>query len=324
MRRLKHNPKLFQAFLDPLVERYHRPSYLDSDPLGIAHDWKHPCDQEVVAIFSALLAYGNAKLIRRTLRELFDRFQGTSDTPERLIARYGRDPEGTRFFLEQAWRGIFYRFNSSADFVLLFELIARSTLQYGSVGEHFLRTYDPLTPGSLERSWASFMEDWKKDAISLNRAGLKGFSYFLTSPVDGSACKRWVMLLRWMGRRDEIDLGLWMEGSPLIHQVHPLRSADLFMPLDTHTGRITQYIGALTRKQYHWKSVIEVTEFFRNLRPEDPILYDFAISRLGILELCQKRYRVEICQSCSLLPVCQFAKRHSPKNSVSPRSRSTQ
>ncbi len=323
MRRAKHNPKLFQAFLDPLVERYHRPSYLDSDPLGIAHEWKNPRDQEVVAIFSALLAYGNAKLIRRTLRELFDRFQGTTDTPENLIERYGKDPEGTRIFLESSWRGIFYRFNSSQDFILLFELIARSTLKYGSVGEHFLQSYDPGTPGSLVSSWANFMEEWKRDATCLKRPGLKGFSYFLTSPADGSACKRWVMLLRWMGRRDEIDLGLWMEGSPLIRQVRPLESSDLFMPLDTHTGRITQYIGALNRKQFNWKSVIEVTEFFKNLRCDDPILYDFAISRLGILELCQKRYRVEICQACSLLPVCQFAKRHSPKNSDSPRSHST-
>ncbi|RYZ69750.1 MAG: TIGR02757 family protein [Proteobacteria bacterium] len=306
--RLKHNPNLFKGLLDPLIERYHRPAYLDSDPLGIAHEWKDPRDQEIVAIFSALLAYGNAQIIRRTLRALFDRFQGTGTRPSEWIKQYEKDPDATLQNLREEWNGIFYRFNSTGDLVLLFELIARSTLKFGSVGEHFLRFYDPNKPGSLEESWSAFIEDWSNDARELKRPGLKGFRYLLTSPKDGSACKRWVMLLRWMGRRDEIDLGLWMEGGLLVHS-RPLCSADLFMPIDTHTGRITQYIGILKRKQYNWKAVLEVTEFFKKLEPNDPILYDFALARLGILDLCQKRYRVEICQTCSLLPACQFAKK---------------
>ena len=91
------------------------------------------------------------------------------------------------------------------------------------------------------------------------------------------------------------------------------------MPLDTHTGRISQYIGLTKRKSLNWKAAVEITERLRDCDSEDPVRYDFALARLGILELCQRRFRVEICRDCDLLRVCRFAQKGLSKSA----SRST-
>jgi uncharacterized protein (TIGR02757 family) len=118
------------------------------------------------------------------------------------------------------------------------------------------------------------------------------------------------MFLRWMGRRDRLDLGLWMKGSALaggFPEGRALRSDQLIIPLDTHTGRISQYLALTSRKSLGWKAAVEVTEALRVCNSDDPVRFDFALSRLGILDLCRRSYRVEICRKCDLLKVCQFA-----------------
>jgi uncharacterized protein (TIGR02757 family) len=119
------------------------------------------------------------------------------------------------------------------------------------------------------------------------------------------------MFLRWMGRRDSVDPGLWTETSPLrdgFPKGRYLHSRQLVIPLDTHTGRITQYLELTRRKTLDWKTALEVTRNLRLCDPADPTRYDFAISRLGILDLCQRRYRKEICSRCELVRVCTHAK----------------
>jgi uncharacterized protein (TIGR02757 family) len=121
------------------------------------------------------------------------------------------------------------------------------------------------------------------------------------------------MFLRWMGRRDGLDPGLWSEGGALaatLPEGRFLRPDQLIIPLDTHTGRISQYLELTRRKSLNWLAAVEVTEALKLCDPADPVRYDFAMSRLGILDLCQKRFRMEICRNCELLQVCKFARKH--------------
>ena len=102
-----------------------------------------------------------------------------------------------------------------------------------------------------------------------------GIRFFFPSPLKGSACKRLNLFLRWMVRRgDEIDFGIWTEVSP----------AKLIMPLDTHVARIARRIGLTKMKQANWRMAQEVTRRLRAFDPEDPVKYDFALCRLGILK----------------------------------------
>lgn len=83
--------------------------------------------------------------------------------------------------------------------------------------------------------------------------------------------KRWMMYLRWMVRKDSLDMGLWKVMNP----------SELIMPLDTHTFTLSQKLGLLGRKQCDLKAALELTEMLRTFDPNDPIKYDFALYRLG-------------------------------------------
>ena len=98
----------------------------------------------------------------------------------------------------------------------------------------------------------------------------------LADPQRGSAAKRINLFLRWMVRRDEggVDFGLWKEIDP----------ADLFIPLDVHSGNTARQLGLLQRKQNDWKAVEELTSTLRELDPEDPVKYDYALFGIGIFE----------------------------------------
>ena len=86
-----------------------------------------------------------------------------------------------------------------------------------------------------------------------------------------SPYKRYNMFLRWMVRDDCLDMGLWKS----------IDKKDLILPLDTHTFKVSQKLGLLTRKTYDLKSAILITEKLRKFEPQDPIKYDFALYRIG-------------------------------------------
>jgi len=80
-----------------------------------------------------------------------------------------------------------------------------------------------------------------------------------------------MMYLRWMVRKDNLDLGLWSK----------IDKKDLLLPLDTHTFKVSERLGLLKRKTYDMKAAIEITNRLRQFDKEDPIKYDFALYRLG-------------------------------------------
>ena len=90
---------------------------------------------------------------------------------------------------------------------------------------------------------------------------------------------------------DGLDLGLWS-------CLHP---RDLVAPLDTHTFRIARRLRLTRRKTPGWQAALDLTRGLRQLDPEDPVKYDFALSRLGIVEGCPRHRRSGACELCELL-----------------------
>ena len=122
--------------------------------------------------------------------------------------------------------------------------------------------------------------------------------FLLSSPEAGSACKRMLLYLRWMIRpADGLDTGLWADGIP---------ASKLLIPLDTHTFRISRYLGLTARRAGDWKAAVEVTEALKRFDPADPVRYDFALCRLGILDLCPARRDERKCRPCDLYDVCRL------------------
>ncbi len=255
-------------FLEGLYTQYHRKEFLGSDPLEIVHRYSGPvfdqADQETVALIAALLAYGNVKQIRASVESLLQRLDHSADRPSLAL---GAD--------RRVFRGWVHRFNRGDDLWLLLRLLARSWKEHGSLGAH-LGQY--MKPGVLDFSEAldQLIREWKKWALELGPRSVAqsdSFGYLLTTPHAGSTCKRWCMLMRWMVRKDELDLGLWSEW---------IRPDQLVMPLDTHTGRISQKMKFTKRKSLNWKASLEVTRALKKYDAADPVKYDFAICRIGM------------------------------------------
>ena len=291
-----------RQLLEPLFLKYHDYRWLSSDPLEFLHHYPDSEDQEIVGIYAALLAYGNVRQIRASIQNLLRRIEGsTFRRPRNWIQELGGG--GNSLVQEEAagvLTGFVHRFHGAEEMVLLGKVIFESRRRYGSIGQHFC-SYLHSRDFTIETALGRFLSDWKDWSLRIDSAVASKLSYrhLLSSPQDGSCCKRWLMFLRWMGRKDDLDPGTWV---PL-----GLSPRQLVIPLDTHTGRISQYLGLTERKSLNWKAALEITERLKTADPEDPVKYDFALARLGILSLCQKKYRKEICDQCDLLGACRFA-----------------
>ncbi len=88
-----------------------------------------------------------------------------------------------------------------------------------------------------------------------------------------AANKKINMFRRWMVRDDgKVDLGLWK---------HSDKGA-LLIPLDVHVHRSALELGLTTRKGTNLKTVVEITDAFREIFPTDPCKGDFALFGYGI------------------------------------------
>ena len=115
-----------------------------------------------------------------------------------------------------------------------------------------------------------------------------GLTQLLSVPEKGSACKRMNLFLRWMVRKNDIDMGIWDRISP----------AKLIIPLDTHISRISRCLGLTGRTASDWKTAKQITESLMKLDPEDPLKYDFALCHQGISGLCKGSKSSESCSQC--------------------------
>ena len=109
-------------------------------------------------------------------------------------------------------------------------------------------------------------------ALQKNGANLtQGLRFLIgqkaTNPRTSSPLKRWNLFLRWVVRKDNIELGL--------------DKADLILPLDTHTFRLSKKLNLLQSKTYNLHSALEITRNLARFCAEDPVKYDFALYRLG-------------------------------------------
>lgn len=241
--------KEIEAYLNAHVESRNSADELCAerpDPLMIA---RRSMDQHF-ALTCALFAYGSAKAIVAFLASLES-------------IRLGDDEIKLRYALE----GKYYRFQSSEDIIQWF-LTLQSLRNAGGAEKYFMSGYNQ--GGVLEG-----LSHLIQSMYDLNPYRSQGYEFLIGKPVESvakaSAMKRWMMYLRWMVRRDELDMGLWSG----------INRSDLIMPLDTHTFNVSRRLGLLQRKQCDMRAALELTETLKTFDPNDPLKYDFALYRIG-------------------------------------------
>jgi uncharacterized protein (TIGR02757 family) len=217
------------------------------DPILVAHRYKDPA----ISLICALFAYGNVKQIVKFLDSLDFSLLTQSDEA-----------------IQEALQNHYYRFQKSEDVTALF--IALKRLGKKSSLEAVFKSGYAKNGNVIEGINASI-----ELLMSLYPHKTQGYSFLLsqvtTKTKGAGALKRWMMFLRWMVRDDNIDMGLWKG----------IDKADLIMPLDTHTFKVSKKLGLLQRKTYDLQAAIELTQTLKIFDKNDPLKYDFALYRIG-------------------------------------------
>jgi len=265
------NAPALRDVLEDLRLRYDG-RFLDSDPIGIVRRFDDPEDREIVGLIAAGLAYGRVASIRASLTDLLGRI---GPHPARAVTSFDPARDAHRF------DGFVHRFTRGRHIALLLHLLRQAKERAGTL-EAFFREGDEdpqaSTLGSALDVFGARL--FSLDARPFTEDGTiprnDGARWLLPLPAAGSACKRSCLFLRWMVRPDDgVDCGVWNRVSP----------SRLILPLDTHLVRVVRALGWTRRKSVGWPMALEVTARLRALDSADPIRFDFALSRLGILGL---------------------------------------
>lgn len=267
---------LLKERLDTLVATFDVTT-IQPDPLQLVLRYDDPRDQEVAGLIAAAFAYGRAEYIVSNIGAVLEKM---TPSPARYLRTFDEREAAKRF------AGFAHRFHKTPDLVALLAAIAK----HDSLAALFKDCYD-ASDADIGPSLSRFVHRLLPTAHRLPT-----LAYLLTDPADGSACKRMNLYLRWMVRRTPPDLGIWDFVDP----------AKLVMPVDTHIHRIATFLGLNDRKSADWKAARSITDRLARFDASDPVRYDFALCRLGILDLCSTKRKKENCDVCLLRDVCRF------------------
>lgn len=223
------------------------------DPLLVVKKYQDDEFFEEIALICALLSYGNARQIVRTLDSL----------DFSLLKTSVKKIQNSTFPL--------YRFQTSQDIKSLFIAIHK-LIHSTKIKTIMLKGYEK-NKNVLEGIYESIKEiSTILEKSNLRSRGLDFLIGKVSHHTKGSSpLKRWNMYLRWMVRDDNIDFGKWKQ----------ISKSDLILPLDTHTFNVSQKLKLLNRKTYDLHSAMLITKSLKKFDPTDPVKYDFALYRLG-------------------------------------------
>lgn len=246
--------KVDRKNLEQLYENLNRREYVHPDPLEVLYKYSRAADVEVAGLIASSLAYGRVCQILVSVGA--------------VLEKLGRHPafkleETEPAKIKRMFAGFRHRFTGGEELANLLIAARRVRIEYGSLNKCFVA-------GLTEEGGVTPALSWF--AKELSRASEQPLGYLVPNPADGSACKRLNLYLRWMARKDAVDTGAWKG----------VKASQLLVPMDTHMHRIATELGLLQRKNSDFKAVRELTDSFAKINPDDPVKYDFALTRLGI------------------------------------------
>lgn len=294
--------------LEGLYQAYNRQ---DSalDPVQIVRRYTAPADQEVVGFCASALAFG--------------RVAGVISTVNTLAAVLGPEPAAyVRRFDPKAphpeLRAMVHRWTRGVDIVALLWILRQMIDRSGSIEGFFREGYDPDAADIGDA-----LDSFSRRALALDlkaaygpstrlAAGRRvpappGVCYFFPRPSAGSGCKRLNLFLRWMVRRDAVDLGAWTS----------IPRAKLIVPLDTHVIRLGRCLRLTRYRSPGWRMAADITAALRAIDPVDPVRFDFSICHVGMMNACGFGRRQGDAQ-CPLKGICRPRARAA---AAAPRSR---
>lgn len=282
-----------QEGLDALYTSFNAP-HSATDPIQVVRRFERPEDREIVGFCAAALAFGRVTSVIHSIERLAALM---GDRPAIYVRRFEPAREAPRF------EGLVHRWIRETDLVALLWILRQMLERSGSIEGFFVDGYDPA---SADLSGAIDSFSTRAMALDLKAAYGRvpkrpGVAYFFSRPSAGGACKRLNLFLRWMVRRDALDLGVWTQ----------VPASALVVPLDTHVIRVGQCLRLTSRTSPGWRMAEDITSALRRLDPDDPVKYDFAICHLGMMNGCGFS-RPQKDAQCPLRGACRPSARKRP------------
>jgi uncharacterized protein (TIGR02757 family) len=262
------NAPAMRAALDRLYGDYNREDSA-SDPIHRVRPYPAAADREVAGFCAAALAFGRVASVLNSIDTLF-RIMGPS--PAAFVR--GFDPSAPHPEL----RAMVHRWTRGEDIAALLWVLRQMLERSGSIEQFFAEGLAPDAPDVT-----AALDLFSRRALELDVRHVyghlpkrPGVCYFFPRPSAGSACKRLNLYLRWMVRRDEIDLGAWSSVS----------ASQLIVPLDTHVIRLGRCLRLTKYVSPGWRMAADITRALRALDPADPVRFDFSLCHVGMMGAC--------------------------------------
>jgi uncharacterized protein (TIGR02757 family) len=267
---------LLKETLDRLYADFNYPDSAQ-DPIQIVRRYATDDDREVAGFVAASLAFGRVSSVMQSIGRVMEVI---GPEPAAYVRRF--DPARDA----RAFRSIVHRWTRGPDIAALVWLMHQMIDRGGSLEGFFLEGYDPAADDV-----AGALDSFSTRAITLDlRAAYgrvpkrPGVCYFFPRPSAGSGCKRLNLFLRWMVRRDALDLGVWRRVSP----------AKLVVPLDTHVIRVGRCLRLTNYTSPGWRMARDITASLRTLDPADPVKYDYSLCHLGMRHATLSALKAEL------------------------------
>ncbi|WP_319407444.1 TIGR02757 family protein [uncultured Desulfosarcina sp.] len=240
--------------LEQVYRQYHQRDYVHPDPLEFLYAWEDVQEREIVGLVASCLAYGRVVQILKSVSAVLEKI---GPSPHRFITR------STLKTMQQTFSGFRHRFADGDQMAVLLYGAGRVVRQFGSLEKGLAAGLTPDRKNLLP-ALAHFFGQLTR--------GRRSPGHLLPDPGKTSACKRLHLYLRWMVRADRVDPGGWRCVAP----------SELIVPLDTHMHTVGRRLGFTHRLQADMRTALEVTAGFKAICAEDPVRFDFSLTRLGI------------------------------------------
>ncbi|MCX6233717.1 MAG: TIGR02757 family protein [Bacteroidetes bacterium] len=249
---------MFQ-FLEEKYDLYNRPSFIDTDPISVPHQFEKKEDIEISAFLTATLTWGIRKSTINSANKLM---QLMDFQPYEFIINAGKaDTNHLKPFVHRTFNG--------NDCIYFIHSLENIYCHHGGLEKAFS---DGLTKD--DNNVKNAIIHFRKVFLELPHHA--HVEKHISDPQKNASAKRILMFLRWMVRNDKrgVDFGIW----------HTISPSQLYCPLDVHTGNIARKLGLLNRTSNDWKAAEELTRTLRQFDSNDPVKYDYALFGLGIFE----------------------------------------
>lgn len=239
------------------------------DPIELVRPYLRPEDREVAGFIASALAFGNVRAVMQSVSNVLERM---GPSPAAFAKAFS--PRRDR----AAFASVVHRWIRGDDVVALIWVLRQMLERSGSIEAFFVEGDD-----SAAADVGAALESFTTRALAMDLRpaygrvpARPGVAYFFTRPSQGSACKRLNLYLRWMVRRDAVDLGVWTT----------VRPSRLVVPLDTHVIRLGQCLGLTRYTSPGWRMASDITSRLREIDPDDPVRFDFSLCHVGMMGSC--------------------------------------